>query len=98
MVGAIALSFIGQSNVVRQQLAHKLIGPNAPVAAAAASNGALQTGPVGTAGGAEQHCQGTTPAKAGNGASVYSTNCSSATARRAKASPASSRRWRATRS
>jgi ubiquinol-cytochrome c reductase cytochrome b subunit len=75
MIGAITLSFIGQSNVVKGQLAHNLIGPNAPVAAAVASNGALQTGPAGTASTSGSTAQGTTPAKAGNGASVYSTNC-----------------------
>ncbi len=75
MVGAIALSFIGQSNVVRQQLAHNIIGPNAPVAAAASSSGALQTGPMGTSSSSSSTAQGTTPAKAGNGASVYTANC-----------------------
>ncbi len=33
LVGAIGLSFIGQRNVVEGQLAHNIIGPNAPVAA-----------------------------------------------------------------
>jgi ubiquinol-cytochrome c reductase cytochrome b subunit len=75
MIGAIALSFIGQSNVVNQQLAHKLIGPNAPVAAAASSSGTLQTGPVGTAGTTSSSAKGTTPATAGAGAKVYSDNC-----------------------
>ena len=75
MIGAIALSFVGQSNVVQQQLAHNLIGPNAPIAVAASSNGTLQTGPVGTSSSTSSSAKGTTPATAGNGASVYSTNC-----------------------
>ncbi len=75
MIGAIALSFVGQSNVVQQQLAHNLIGPNAPVAAAAASNGALQTGPAGTSSASGSSAKGTTPATAGNGATVYTSNC-----------------------
>ncbi|HEV2739380.1 MAG TPA: cytochrome b N-terminal domain-containing protein [Candidatus Elarobacter sp.] len=75
MIGAIALSFIGQSNVVKGQLDHNLIGPNAPVAAAVASNGTLPTGPAGTSSSSGSTAKGTTPAKAGNGASVYSTNC-----------------------
>ncbi|HWT06022.1 MAG TPA: c-type cytochrome, partial [Xanthomonadales bacterium] len=74
MLGAIALSFIGQANVVEQQLAKNLIGPNAPVAAAATSNGTLQAGPAGTSTSGST-AKGTTPVSAGNGASVYSTNC-----------------------
>jgi ubiquinol-cytochrome c reductase cytochrome b subunit len=76
MIGAVALSFIGQSNVVNQQLAHNLIGPNAPVAATAgASSGTLQTGPVGTSGTTSSSAAGTTPAKAGAGAKVYNESC-----------------------
>ncbi|MEA2719592.1 MAG: ubiquinol-cytochrome c reductase cytochrome b subunit [Candidatus Eremiobacteraeota bacterium] len=85
MIGAIALSFIGQRNVVEQQLAHNIIGPNAPVAVAASGGGvgavgggALQTGPNGTAGTTSSSATqgGTTPATAGAGASVYTANCS----------------------
>ena len=76
MIGAIGLSFIGQRNVVEQQLAHNIIGPNAPVAAAVTSSGTLPTGPNGTASTTSSSTTGgTTPAKAGEGASVYSTNC-----------------------
>ena len=77
MLGVIGLSLIGQRNVVEQQLAHNIIGPNAPVQAAVTSGGTLSTGPVGTAGttGGSTTTGGTTPAKAGEGASVYSTNC-----------------------
>jgi ubiquinol-cytochrome c reductase cytochrome b subunit len=84
MIGAIGLSFIGQRNVVEQQLAHNIIGPNVPVAVAASGGGvgapgggALQTGPNGTASTTSSSATsgGTTPAKAGEGASVYSANC-----------------------
>jgi len=77
LVGAIGLSFIGQRNVVEGQLAHNIIGPNAPVAAAVTSSGALSTGPAGTAGTTSSSAAagGTTPAKAGEGASVYTANC-----------------------
>jgi mono/diheme cytochrome c family protein len=76
MAGAIGLSWVGQNNVVQQQLAHNIIGPNATVAAAANSSGALQTGPQGTAGSASgSTASGTTPATAGAGATVYSANC-----------------------
>ncbi len=68
LIGAIGLSFIGQSNVVQQQLAHNIIGPNAPVATEAASRGALEKGPAGTSGGSANLAKG-------NGASVYTTNC-----------------------
>jgi ubiquinol-cytochrome c reductase cytochrome b subunit len=77
IVGAIGLSFIGQRNVVEGQLAHNIIGPHVPAAAAVTTTGATSTGPVGTAGGTSSSTSGggTTPAKAGEGASVYSTNC-----------------------
>ncbi len=75
MIAAIALSFIGQSNVVRQQLAHNIIGPHAPVATAPTSGGTLMGGPVGAGTTSSSTAQGTTPAKAGNGASVYTANC-----------------------
>ena len=78
MLGAIGLSMIGQNNVVQQQLAHNIIGPNAPVAAAVQSGGtATSTGPLGTAGASSSSASsgGTTPANAGGGATVYSSNC-----------------------
>jgi mono/diheme cytochrome c family protein len=75
MIGAIALSFIGQSNVVEQQLAHNLIGPNAPLAAAPTTNGTLQTGPAGTGSSSGSSAKGTTPATAAAGAKVYSDSC-----------------------
>ena len=76
MAGAIGLSWIGQRNVYEQQLAHGIIGPNATVAAATNSSGALQTGPQGTAGSASgSTASGTTPATAGPGAAVYSQSC-----------------------
>jgi ubiquinol-cytochrome c reductase cytochrome b subunit len=75
MLGAIGFSWFGQSNVVEQQLAHNIIGPNA---AAAVPPPALQSegGPVGTSGGTTG---GTAPTavSAAAGATVYSTNCSS---------------------
>jgi len=79
-VGAIGLSFVGQHNVVDQQLAHNIIGPNVPAAAAVTkSNGTLETGPAGTAGNAGASSSttqgGTTPANAGAGASVYGQSC-----------------------
>jgi ubiquinol-cytochrome c reductase cytochrome b subunit len=79
MLGVIGLSLIGQRNVVEQQLAHNIIGPNAPVQAAVTSGGTLSTGPVGTAGttGSSTTQGGATPAKAGEGASVYASNCQS---------------------
>ncbi|HEX3467593.1 MAG TPA: cytochrome b N-terminal domain-containing protein [Candidatus Elarobacter sp.] len=78
MLGAISLSWVGQHNVVDNQLLHNIIGPNAPVAVAANSSGALQTGPLGTAGSTTgSTAGGATPANAGAGAAVYSANCSS---------------------
>jgi mono/diheme cytochrome c family protein len=75
MIGAIALSFIGQSNVVEQQLAHKLIGPNAPIATTPTTNGTLESGPAGTGSSSGGSAKGTTPAKAGAGAAVYTDKC-----------------------
>jgi ubiquinol-cytochrome c reductase cytochrome b subunit len=76
MAGAIGLSWIGQHNVVENQLLHNIIGANAPAAVAANGSGALQTGPQGTAGSTTgSTAGGTTPATAGSGATVYSTNC-----------------------
>jgi ubiquinol-cytochrome c reductase cytochrome b subunit len=76
VAGIIALSFIGQSNVVTQQLAHNIIGPNAPVAAVAgAGGGALVTGPQGT-GGTSGGSTSVTAPNAGTGSTVYTTNCS----------------------
>jgi ubiquinol-cytochrome c reductase cytochrome b subunit len=77
MLGAIGLSYIGQSNVYHQQLAHNIIGPNAPVALANAGGGELQTGPNGVNGSMAQSGGGTgnAPPAAGAGASVYSANC-----------------------
>ncbi|MBV8644788.1 MAG: cytochrome b N-terminal domain-containing protein, partial [Candidatus Eremiobacteraeota bacterium] len=74
MAGAIALSFVGQSNVVNQQLAHNLIGPNAPAALAVTGNGSVQTGPNGTAS-AESSNTGSSPATTGSGATTYTNNC-----------------------
>ncbi len=77
MAGAIGLSWVGQNNVVQQQLAHNIIGPGAPVAVAANSSGALQTGPQGTSGSTgSSNASGTTSAAAGPGATVFSQNCS----------------------
>ncbi len=77
MAGAIALSFVGQHNVVTQQLAHNIIGPNAPVAVAAQNNGTLTGGPMGTAGSSSSSASsgGTTPASAAAGATVFASNC-----------------------
>jgi ubiquinol-cytochrome c reductase cytochrome b subunit len=77
MVGAIGLSFVGQRNVVEGQLAHNIIGPNAAVASVAKSSGTLETGPVGTASNTSSSATqgGSTPANAGAGATVYTTNC-----------------------
>ncbi len=76
MAGVIGLSLVGQRNVVEGQLAHKIIGPNAPVAAANGS-GSLETGPAGTATNTSSSATqgGGTPATAGAGATVYTTNC-----------------------
>jgi ubiquinol-cytochrome c reductase cytochrome b subunit len=76
MLGAIGLSFYGQSNVVDQQLAHGIIGQPT-----LASNASLQVegGPAGTAGGgtsASSSGTGTAPGNAAAGAQVYSANCS----------------------
>jgi mono/diheme cytochrome c family protein len=77
MVGAIGLSFVGQHNVVDQQLAHNIIGPNVPVQAAVKSNGTLPTGPAGTASTTSSSATqgGSSPAQAGAGASVYGQSC-----------------------
>jgi mono/diheme cytochrome c family protein len=77
MVGAIGLSFIGQRNVVEQQLAHHLIGPGAIANQPATSTTASQTGPAGTASSTSSSATqgGSTPATAGAGASVYTANC-----------------------
>jgi ubiquinol-cytochrome c reductase cytochrome b subunit len=78
LLAAIALSAVGQNNVVTQQLAHNIIGPNAPVAAAVQSGGAAtSTGPLGTSSATSSSATagGTTPATAGAGASVYGSNC-----------------------
>ncbi len=81
MLGAIGLSYIGQSNVWHQQLAHNLIGPNAAPAVAAnaaGGGGAMQTGPNGVNGSMAQSGGGTSanaPAASGAGASVFSANC-----------------------
>jgi ubiquinol-cytochrome c reductase cytochrome b subunit len=77
LAGAIGLSFIGQRNVIEQQLAHNIIGPNAAVAAVAKSNGTLPTGPAGTANSSSSSATqgGTTPVSAGAGATVYTANC-----------------------
>ena len=77
MVGAIGLSFVGQRNVVEQQLAHNIIGPNAAVASVAKTGGTLETGPAGTASSTSSTATqgGTTPVTAGAGATVYTTNC-----------------------
>ena len=78
MLGAIGLSAIGQRNVVENQLAHNIIGPNAPVATAVSSGStATSTGPLGTASTTSSSASsgGTTPATAGAGATVYASNC-----------------------
>jgi ubiquinol-cytochrome c reductase cytochrome b subunit len=75
MLGATGFSWYGQSNVVEQQLAHNLIGPNAASAHTATSTELqVEHGPVGTTGGASG-ATGSAPAAAAAGASVYTTNC-----------------------
>ncbi|HEY4440221.1 MAG TPA: c-type cytochrome, partial [Candidatus Elarobacter sp.] len=78
MIGAIYLSWFGQSNVYHQQLAHNLIGPGAVQSTAATTN-AGESGPVGTAAGpgGTTGSSGTAaaPAAAGAGATVYSQSC-----------------------
>ncbi len=77
MLGAIGLSMIGQRNVVQQQLAHDIIGPNAVAAAVQSGGTANSTGPLGTAGASSSSASsgGTTPASAAAGAQVYASNC-----------------------
>jgi ubiquinol-cytochrome c reductase cytochrome b subunit len=74
MLGAVGFSWYGQSNVVEQQLAHNLIGPNA-ASAQTATNTELQVdkGPVGTKESAGAAAGGAGSATAG--ATVYNTNC-----------------------
>ncbi|MBV9439217.1 MAG: cytochrome b N-terminal domain-containing protein, partial [Candidatus Eremiobacteraeota bacterium] len=85
MAGAIAFSWIGQNNVVTQQLAHNIIGPGAQSAVAAAPAAVGETGPNGTASNAQGTSATSTggsggtagaPASTAAGASVYTTNCS----------------------
>ncbi|MBV8750864.1 MAG: cytochrome b N-terminal domain-containing protein [Candidatus Eremiobacteraeota bacterium] len=71
MAGAIALSFVGQSNVVNQQLAHNLIGPNAASAATTTTASTPQVDNSANGGGSS----GGGAATAGAGASVYTNNC-----------------------
>jgi len=78
MIGAIGLSWVGQHNVYTQQLAHNIIGPNAPLQVANNGAGGLQVGPNGVNGSMAQSGGGSTanaPAAAGSGATVYSSNC-----------------------
>ena len=70
MAGAIALSFVGQSNVVNQQLAHNLIGPNAASAATTTTASTPQVDNSASGG-----SSGGGAATAGAGASVYTNNC-----------------------
>jgi ubiquinol-cytochrome c reductase cytochrome b subunit len=64
MVGAIALSWVGQNNVVQGQLQHNLIGPGAVAAPPASTASAPGAGGSAAA-----------PAAAAAGASVYTQNC-----------------------
>jgi ubiquinol-cytochrome c reductase cytochrome b subunit len=75
MIGAIGLSYIGQTNVVEGELSHNLIGPNAVAVAAPTEALHVEGGPNGTTGGAS----GGTASASGDaaaGAKVFANNCS----------------------